>query len=86
MKAIQQQTKARAEAGQGLIEYAIILILVGIAVVAIVSLMQPAVGDVFSRFVAQAPVAPPSLLNYTPTHLHLYTNHRPQCDKYASAV
>ncbi len=59
----QTQTK---EAGQGFVEYAILLILVGIAVVAIVALMQPAIGDVFSRFVAQAPVAPPSLLNYTP--------------------
>lgn len=55
-----------SEAGQGLVEYALILIFVGIAVVLIVSLMQPAIGDVFSRFVAQAPVAPPSLLNYTP--------------------
>lgn len=58
--------KTSKEAGQGFIEYAIILILVGIAVVLVVSLMQPAIGDVFSRFVAQAPVAPPSLLNYTP--------------------
>lgn len=57
------QTK---EAGQGFVEYAIILILVGIAVVAVVAILQPAVGDVFSRFVAQAPVAPPALLNYTP--------------------
>lgn len=54
------------EAGQGFVEYAIILVFVGIAVVLVVSLMQPAIGDVFSRFVAQAPVAPPSLLNYTP--------------------
>ncbi|WP_420642328.1 carbohydrate-binding domain-containing protein [Candidatus Leptofilum sp.] len=54
------------ELGQGFVEYALILILVGIAVVLIVSLMQPAIGDVFSRFVAQAPVAPPSLVNYTP--------------------
>lgn len=54
------------ETGQGLTEYAIILILVGIAVVLVVTLMQPAIGDVFSRFVAQAPVAPPELLNYTP--------------------
>ncbi|WP_420630384.1 carbohydrate-binding protein [Candidatus Leptofilum sp.] len=59
------QNRAK-EAGQGFTEYAIILILVGIAVVLVVSLMQPAIGDVFSRFVAQAPVAPPSLLNYTP--------------------
>ncbi|MBK8906059.1 MAG: carbohydrate-binding protein [Anaerolineaceae bacterium] len=67
MKQFRRRThKLHSEAGQGLVEYAILLILVGIAVVAIVALMQPAIGDVFSRFVAQAPVAPPSLLNYTP--------------------
>ena len=59
-------SKQYNEVGQGFTEYAIILILVGIAVVLVVSLMQPAIGDVFSRFVAQAPVAPPALLNYTP--------------------
>ena len=67
MKTVEHSTSNQTnESGQGFVEYAIILILVGIAVVAIVSLMQPAVGEVFSRFVAQAPVAPPSLLNYTP--------------------
>ena len=67
MKLLKQRTQNQTkEAGQGFVEYAIILILVGIAVVAIVALLQPAIGDVFSRFVAQAPVAPPSLLNYTP--------------------
>ena len=67
MKTVKHGTpKHRSESGQGFVEYAIILILVGIAVVAVVALMQPAIGDVFSRFVAQAPVAPPSLLNYTP--------------------
>lgn len=67
MRKLKQHSSNQAfETGQGLTEYAIILILVGIAVVAVVSLMQPAIGDVFSRFVSQAPVAPPSLLNYTP--------------------
>jgi Flp pilus assembly pilin Flp len=58
--------KLSKEKGQGFVEYALLLLLVGLAVVLVVSLMQPAVGDVFSRFVSQAPVAPPSLLNYTP--------------------
>ena len=71
------------EAGQGFVEYAIILIFVGIAVVLVVSLMQPAIGDVFSRFVAQAPVAPPSLLNYTPPPT--FTN-TPTVDPSASAT
>lgn len=67
MKQLKQRTQGhRDERGQGFVEYAIILILVGIAVVLVVSLMQPAIGEVFSRFVAQAPVAPPSLLDYTP--------------------
>lgn len=62
----QRNHKLHSETGQGFVEYALILIFVGIAVVAVVALMQPAIGDVFSRFVAQAPVAPPALLNYTP--------------------
>ena len=53
----QRNHKLHSETGQGFVEYALILIFVGIAVVAVVALMQPAIGDVFSRFVAQAPVA-----------------------------
>ena len=84
MKSTTHGTKARSrESGQGYVEYAIILIFVGIAVVLIISLMQPAIGDVFSRFVAQAPVAPPSLLNYTPPPT--FTN-TPTVDPSASAT
>ena len=52
--------------GQGLVEYAIILLFVGIATVAIVQVMGPTINNVFDRFVRRAPVAPPSLVNYTP--------------------
>lgn len=54
------------ETGQGLVEYAILLIFVGIAVVAIVQVMGPTIDNTFERFVRRAPVAPPSLVNYTP--------------------
>lgn len=52
--------------GQGLAEYALILALVALAVIIIVNLLEVSIADVFSRLVQQAPVAPPSLANYTP--------------------
>jgi len=40
------------EEGQGLVEYALILVLVGIVVIVILALLGPAVGNVFSNVVA----------------------------------
>ena len=40
------------EDGQGLVEYALILVLVAIVVIAILTLLGPAIGDVFSRITA----------------------------------
>jgi pilus assembly protein Flp/PilA len=40
------------EKGQGLVEYALILMLVAIIVIAILVLLGPVVGNVFSRIVA----------------------------------
>jgi len=40
------------EEGQGLVEYALILVLVAIVVIAILSLLGPQIGDVFSRISA----------------------------------
>ncbi len=37
------------EKGQGLVEYALILVLVAIVVIAIVMLMGPQIGNIFSR-------------------------------------
>ena len=37
------------EEGQGLVEYALILVLVAIVVIAVLVLVGPAVGDVFSQ-------------------------------------
>ncbi len=37
------------EEGQGLVEYALILVLVVIVVVAIVAIMGPQIGNIFSR-------------------------------------
>jgi len=40
------------EEGQGLVEYALILVLVAIVVIAILLILGPAVGNVFSNIVA----------------------------------
>jgi len=40
------------EEGQGLVEYALILVLVAIVVIAILLLLGPVIGNVFSRIVA----------------------------------
>ncbi len=40
------------EEGQGLVEYALILVLVAIVVIAILLLVGPAVGNVFSQIVS----------------------------------
>lgn len=65
--------KSSQQAGQGFVEYAIILIFVGIAVVAIVAVLEPSIANVFSRFVQNAPVAPPALVNYTPPPTYTLT-------------
>ncbi|MCL4869690.1 MAG: carbohydrate-binding protein [Anaerolineae bacterium] len=49
------------QAGQGFIEYAVILLLVGMAVVLILSLLWPTIEDTFRRFVERAPLAPPEI-------------------------
>lgn len=59
--------------GQGIVEYVLLLVLVGIAVVAIVQVMQPAIGDVFKRMVDKNVVAPPALAGYTPPATYTYT-------------
>lgn len=40
---------APKEKGQGLVEYALILVLVAIVVIAILTLLGPAIGQVFSQ-------------------------------------
>lgn len=39
------------EEGQGLVEYALILVLVAIVVIVILAIMGPAIGNVFSQIV-----------------------------------
>ena len=41
------------EEGQGLVEYALILVLVAVVVIAILTLLGPAIGNVFSSIVSQ---------------------------------
>ena len=40
------------ESGQGLIEYALILVLVSVVVIVVLALLGPAIGDVFSNIMA----------------------------------
>jgi pilus assembly protein Flp/PilA len=40
------------EDGQGLVEYALVLVLVAVVVIAILTLLGPQIGNVFSRIVA----------------------------------
>ena len=42
---------AAKEKGQGLVEYALILVLVAIVVIVILALLGPAIGQVFSNIV-----------------------------------
>jgi pilus assembly protein Flp/PilA len=46
-------TRLQREKGQGLVEYALILIFVALAVIVILALLGPAVGNVFSNLIAQ---------------------------------
>ena len=43
---------APKEKGQGLVEYALILVLVAIVVIAILALLGPAIGNVFSNIMS----------------------------------
>ncbi|MEM7331461.1 MAG: Flp family type IVb pilin [Chloroflexota bacterium] len=40
------------ENGQGLVEYALVLVLVAVVVIAILTLLGPQIGNVFSRIVS----------------------------------
>jgi pilus assembly protein Flp/PilA len=44
---------APKEKGQGLVEYALILVLVAVVVIAVLTLLGPLVGDVFSSITAE---------------------------------
>jgi pilus assembly protein Flp/PilA len=43
----------RENRGQGLVEYALILVLVAIVVIVILALLGPAIGQVFSNLISQ---------------------------------
>ncbi len=59
-------TLATDQSGQGIIEYTILLAFLALVVYAIVQVLEPTIGNVFSEFVSDAPVSPPVLANYTP--------------------
>ncbi|MBN2258057.1 MAG: Flp family type IVb pilin [Anaerolineaceae bacterium] len=43
--------KAKGEKGQGLIEYALIIVLVSIVVIVVLALLGPAIGDIFQQII-----------------------------------
>jgi pilus assembly protein Flp/PilA len=48
----------RDQTGQGLVEYALILVLVAVVVIAILALLGPAIGNVFSIIVDAIQLTP----------------------------
>ena len=61
-----RNTRSRPkEAGQGIVEFVLILMLVGLAVIAIITVMGPTISNTFADFVERAPVAPPALVGFT---------------------
>lgn len=49
---VNQLLYAPKERGQGLVEYALILVLVAVVVIVILALLGPAIGNVFSNIVS----------------------------------
>ena len=45
------------EEGQGLVEYALILVLIAIIVIAVLTLMGPAIGEIFSTIMTRLATA-----------------------------
>ncbi|MCA9930280.1 MAG: Flp family type IVb pilin [Anaerolineales bacterium] len=41
------------EAGQGLVEYGLVIILVGVVIIAVLTLLGPQIGNMFSRIVVK---------------------------------
>ena len=41
------------EEGQGLVEYALILVLVAVVVIAVLTVLGPAIGDIFTDIIVQ---------------------------------
>ena len=54
--------------GQGVLEFALILMLVGLAAAAIIFILGPTIGNVFSNFIADAPVRAGHLVRVLPQH------------------
>jgi pilus assembly protein Flp/PilA len=48
-KEVKKMLFSAKEKGQGLVEYALILVLVAIVVIAVLTLLGPIIGNVFSR-------------------------------------
>lgn len=51
-KVVKDMLFAPKEKGQGLVEYALILVLVAVVVIVILALLGPAIGNVFSNIVS----------------------------------
>jgi pilus assembly protein Flp/PilA len=51
-KEVKKMLYAPKEKGQGLVEYALILVLVAVVVIVILALLGPAIGNVFSNIIS----------------------------------
>ncbi len=49
---LQHDAHTETEAGQGLVEYALILIMVAVVVVAVAIILGPGIGNIYSNLVA----------------------------------
>ncbi len=54
-----------SQIGQGMVEYAVILLIVGVSAALIIRVLGPTFSDTFSEFANDAPIAPPSLVGYS---------------------
>ncbi|MCP5100791.1 MAG: VWA domain-containing protein [Chloroflexi bacterium] len=69
-----QLKRSRSEIGQGLVEYAIILIFVAISVVLVLEFLGPTVDNTFDQIVSDVPGGTPVLAHYTPPPTSLATS------------
>jgi len=57
----------RNQEGQGLVEYALILVLVAVVVIVILALLGPAIGNIFSNIINSLNATPTPVSTITPT-------------------
>jgi pilus assembly protein Flp/PilA len=79
-------SRKKNQRGQGLVEYALILVLVAIVVIAALMILGPIIGNVFSKVnsslsgVGGEPIVPPTAVACTPGSASIvHINNHPNC-------